>query len=40
MQLKNFFPKMGILGIATLMALAACSDDSSVPLINNPDISR
>ena len=41
MQLKNFFPKMGILGVATLMALAACSDDNTdLPLINNPAISQ
>ena len=41
MQLKKFFPKMGILGVATLMALAACSDDNAdIPLINNPDISQ
>ena len=41
MQLKIFFPKMGILGVATLMALAACSDDNTdLPLINNPAISQ
>ena len=39
MQLKNFYPKIGILGIATLMALAACSDDSSEnPLISNQEV--
>ena len=37
MQLKNFYPKMSILGIATVMALAACSDENpSVPLANDP----
>ena len=41
MQLKNLYPKIGILGVATLMALAACSDDNAdIPLINNPDISQ
>jgi licheninase len=29
MQLKNFYSKVGILGIATVMALTACGDDSS-----------
>ena len=39
MQLKNFYPKMSVLGIATLMALAACSDDNSSgsPFVVNPD---
>ena len=29
MQLKNFYSKVGILGIATVMALTACGDDNS-----------
>ncbi len=36
MQLKNLYPKISVLGMATLMALAACSDDSSFQYVNNP----
>ena len=28
MQIKNFYPKMSVLGIATVMALTACGDNS------------
>lgn len=37
MQLKNFYPKMSVLGIATVMALTACGDDNAQTLFaNNP----
>ena len=37
MQLKNLYPKMSVLGIATVLALSACSDDNAeFPLANNP----
>ena len=42
MQLKNFYPKMGILGAAALLALAACGDDNSTlpPYVGNPEIAQ
>ena len=41
MQLKNFYSKMGFLGIATVMALTACGDDNSdIQFANNPAISH
>ena len=42
MQLKNFYPKMGILGAAALLALAACGDDNSSlpPYVGNPEIAQ
>ena len=37
MQIKNFYPKMSVLGIATVMALTACGDDNAQALFaNNP----
>ena len=38
MQLKNLYPKMSVLGLATVMALTACSEDNSsnTPLAVNP----
>ena len=37
MQLKNFYPKMSVLGIATVMALTACGDENTQALFaNNP----
>ena len=42
MQLKNFYPKMSILGAAALLALAACGDDNSTlpPYTGNPEIAQ
>ena len=42
MQLKNFYPKMGILGAAALLALAACGDDNSTlpPYVSDPEIAQ
>ena len=42
MQLKNFYPKMGILGAAALLALVACGDDNSTlpPYVGNPEIAQ
>ena len=42
MQLKNFYPKMSILGAAALLALAACGDDNSTlpPYAGNPEIAQ
>lgn len=38
MQLKNFYPKMSILGIATVMALTACSDENpTLPQVTDPN---
>ena len=38
MQLKNFYPKMSILGIATVMALTACSDENpALPQAYDPN---
>jgi licheninase len=37
MQLKNFYPKMSFLGIATVMALTACGDENADTLFaSNP----
>ena len=42
MQLKNFYPKMGILGAAALLALAACGDDNSTlpPYVGDPETAQ
>ena len=41
MQLKNFYSKVSILGIATVMALTACGDDNSdIQFATNPNVSQ
>ena len=41
MQLKNFYSKVSILGIATVMALTACGDDNSdMQFATNPNVSQ
>ena len=41
MQLKNFYSKVSILGIATVMALTACGDDNSdAQFATNPNVSQ
>ena len=41
MQLKNFYSTVSVLGIASVMALTACGDDSSdAQFVANPGISQ